>query len=86
MYKGYNLKLSEGDFGDDLDAWHSKGLELYKDRCAKVEECIDKFKNADGSLNGSAMQSNWFPTISADVFLSHSHKDETSHCFCCIFA
>lgn len=76
MYKGYNLKLSESYFGDYLDAWHSKGLELYQDRCAKVEECIGKFKNADGSLNGSAMQSNWFPAIKADVFLSHSHKDE----------
>lgn len=76
MYKGYNLKLSEGDFGNTFEDWYKKGLALYKDKCAKVEECIGKFKNADGSLNGSAMQSNWFPAIKADVFLSHSHKDE----------
>lgn len=32
--------------------------------------------DGDGYLDGSKMQANWFPQIKADVFISHSHKDE----------
>lgn len=42
-----------------------------------IRDKIDDFVGIDGSLDGSAIQKEWFgDDIKADVFLSHSHKDE----------
>jgi hypothetical protein len=37
---------------------------------------LKRFALTDGALNGSAIQSNWFPQIKSDIFLSHSYSDE----------
>lgn len=41
-----------------------------------VESNLSKFTNADSSLQASDIINNWFPSIDANVFISHSHKDE----------
>lgn len=42
-----------------------------------IRDKIDDFVGVNGSLDGSAIQKEWFgDDIKADVFLSHSHKDE----------
>ncbi|MCU0359747.1 MAG: hypothetical protein MUF75_03355 [Bacteroidia bacterium] len=41
-----------------------------------VKKSIQSFISPDGSINGFHMQSNWFPQINADIFVSHSHRDE----------
>ncbi|MGE0635806.1 MAG: hypothetical protein AB7G44_09305 [Bacteroidia bacterium] len=73
MLKAYNLK-SEVDWDDGL-LYHN-GLNLYEAQKKEVQKSLDKFLLKDGSLNGSLMQSDWFPQINADIFISHSHKDE----------
>lgn len=30
----------------------------------------------DGYFDASKLQESWFPQVEADIFLSHSHKDE----------
>lgn len=72
MYRGFSLNL---DWTHD-DDFFEKGQILYKDYNKKVRKTINDFLSVDGSLNGTKMQSNWFPQIEADVFISHSHKDE----------
>ena len=41
-----------------------------------IKKTIDSYLFSNGTLNGSNMQENWFPQIKADIFISHSHKDE----------
>ncbi|MEE9928542.1 hypothetical protein [Microvirgula aerodenitrificans] len=41
-----------------------------------VQEDLDKFKDIDNTLQAQEIINNWFPSVKADVFLSHSHKDE----------
>lgn len=48
---------------------HTKNKEL-------IETDLDKFKNANNTLEAKEIIENWFPKVKAEVFLSHSHKDE----------
>lgn len=40
-----------------------------------VKDALERFLK-DGKIDGSAMRDNWFPQISTNVFISHSHSDE----------
>ena len=52
------------------------GSIIHRANKAIVETDLEKFKNIDGTLQAKEIIENWFPLIKADVFLSHSHKDE----------
>lgn len=77
MYRGFNLSLKENCFKqDDFEKLQEIGSESFSNQREKIIEKISSFANGDGFLDGSKMQANWFPKIKADIFISHSHKDE----------
>lgn len=71
MYRGFNVKVAKIN---DISLIH-KGHTLYKEHNQIIANQIDSFVLGNGTIDGSEMQSNWFPTINAEVFISHSHKD-----------
>lgn len=75
MYRGFNLKKSLTK--EEIDSYYPKGKELFDFNQKQVKIAFDKFKLKNKSLDGSAIQASWFPQIDADVFISHSHKNET---------
>lgn len=76
MYRGFNLELGTDFFCANLEDFKKIGETSIEKSKASIEETIESFVGVDGSLDGSKMQANWFPQIKADVFISHSHKDE----------
>lgn len=75
MYSKFRIKKSCFDnitfsFNDKI-----KGKQIAKKFKIDVKERLDvKFK--DGKIiDGTATQEEWFPQISCDIFLSHSHRD-----------
>lgn len=77
MYRGFNLLLENNFFGKwDFEAFKKVGSKSLSSQKTSIEEKINSFVRNDGSLDGSMMQENWFPQIEADIFISHSHKDE----------
>ena len=76
MYRGFNLLLKNNFFKQDFEKFQEIGVKSFLNQRAKIIEKISSFANGDGSLDGTKMQKNWFPQIKADIFLSHSHKDE----------
>ncbi|MBI3259464.1 MAG: hypothetical protein HYZ54_08340 [Ignavibacteriae bacterium] len=74
MYRGFNLDLLELNY---LDAsLFERGQILFNDNKSKVKKTMENYIGVNGSLLGSKMQEDWFPQIKADIFISHSHKDE----------
>ena len=71
MFKGFNLKTNKDFKGEYFDI----GTLLYKETKNSVEENLDKYITESGSLDGSKIQKDWFPTVNANIFLSHSHND-----------
>jgi len=76
MYKAYDLKLSKDDFRQ-MQYFKTIGKKLYQENTISVQRSLDEFVNPDGVVDGSKIQAHWFPTIKADVFLSHSHSDNS---------
>lgn len=72
MYRGFNLTLVE-IFNQD---YYKQGLSLYSEYKDTVWGTLKDFVEKNGVLDGSRMQSDWFPQVDANIFISHSHKDE----------
>lgn len=71
MFKGFNLKTQLS-----FQNYYNIGQQIYHKMKKEVEGNIDKYVCKDGSLDGTKIQSDWFPQIKANIFISHSHKDE----------
>jgi hypothetical protein len=75
MYRGFNVDFQfERNSGAFIELVKI-GENLYQSYAEGTRDSLDKFINQGDSLDGSALQSFWFPQISADIFISHSHKD-----------
>lgn len=74
MFKSFSLRLGDSlKFPDDATA---EGNRIHRNHKQRALRKLDSFLNPDGSIDASAMQAEWFPTIRADVFISHSHVDQ----------
>jgi len=71
MFTGFDLKTTK-TFRD----YRADAQRIFRDHKAKTKQELDKFLLGDASLDGTAMQNNWFPEIEANIFISHSHTDE----------
>lgn len=85
MYKGFNLKLKGNQENDQLsqllEAYNyynalEKGTEIFNENKKKIHKNLEDYLRDDNKLDGSSIKNNWFPQIKADIFISHSHKDE----------
>ena len=74
MFRGFNLNLNWDSKYDDQ--YFETGKKLFDSYEKSVKETLKNYALSEGVLNGSKMQSNWFPQVNADIFISHSHKDE----------
>jgi hypothetical protein len=71
MYRGFNLKTTIRD-----KEFYEEGLKQFEKDKIYVRENLSNFINSDNSLDGTAIQENWFPQVKADIFISHSHADK----------
>jgi hypothetical protein len=76
MYSGFNLTF-ERYFTESQEKYYfDKGKLLFKQYSNQVEQKLDELILDNGNIDGAKMQSNWFPSVDAEIFLSHSHKNE----------
>ncbi len=72
MYRGFNI-----DFSSYLDdKYLSIGKQIQKREKDKIKESFQKYFLENEELDGTYIMNGWFPVITSDIFLSHSHKDE----------
>ena len=79
MFASFKMDLSDFCENDD-SLTYSLDRELFEARKRKfrdsLTECLDTYLTSDGALDATKIEEAWFPKVKADVFLSHSHKDE----------
>ena len=72
-----SFKLQEPDFSQgDYEELYKIGKKSYDTQKKAVHSSLDAYLSPDGSLKANEIEADWFPSIKADVFLSHSHTDE----------
>lgn len=71
MYRRFNIENIS--FEDEIDLVHQ-----YESTIPNIDinEDLMNFFDDDFVFDGSAIQEGWFPQINADIFISHSHRDE----------
>lgn len=72
MYRGFNLDIES----TDLSSFLGVGESIHKANKSSVRKALDELQDDAGNLLASKIVADWFPPYEADVFLSHSHKDE----------
>lgn len=70
MYKAFNVQ----SMSFKVDKYDAIGKKMYGRTKQEINKTIDSFYQ-NGKLNADLITADWFPEISADVFISHSHKD-----------
>lgn len=72
MYRGFNLNFTL----KDNTKYHTLGKGINSAFKDKIKEKLDNYLISEGTLKATSIMQDWFPQIDADIFLSHSHKDE----------
>lgn len=73
MVTGYNLEIDE--YTSEFQDYIKIGEEHLKSQKAKIQNILKSYV-IDGVTDGTKLETDWFPQIQADIFISHSHKDE----------
>lgn len=71
MYRGFNIENISFTAKNDLVQQYERSI-LDID----INENLIDFLDDDYVFDASAIQKDWFPQINADIFISHSHRDE----------
>lgn len=76
MYKGFNLKLSETSaFANRLLAQYGSQAGAFRARKASARATISAYLQ-NGAIDATQLQEDWFSSVPAHIFISHSHADE----------
>lgn len=74
MFSKFKL---DGFTWPEFEEYFETGEDFYRIYREQAKDSLNKFVNAEGSIDGTRLQNEWFPTtFKFDVFLSHSHDDE----------
>jgi len=75
MFAKFNLKLKKDDLMFN-EKFHLIGHGMFLIQERDIHTSLDKYLSPDGRLDAAAIELDWFPSVNAQVFLSHSHKDK----------
>lgn len=73
MHRGFQIGSLSESFGG---SYAVQGRMIREQQSSVVSSTLDAYLNEDGKLDASSLSKAWFPTVNADVFISHSHNDE----------
>ncbi|CAL2083459.1 conserved hypothetical protein [Tenacibaculum dicentrarchi] len=74
MYRGFNLNFTLND--NESEEYEKQGKEIFNNFRKEIKNKIDSYSLNNGNLSANLIINDWFPNVKADIFLSHSHKDE----------
>ena len=73
MFVGFNTHITEQGI---FSSFEEHGMGLFNNQKEIVKSELNGYVLNDGALDASRIEEDWFPSIEADVFISHSHRDQ----------
>ncbi|MCU5063568.1 toll/interleukin-1 receptor domain-containing protein [Bacillus cereus] len=71
MYSCFNLSTH-----NQFEIYQDIGDTVFNNNKKEFIEGLGSHIDLEGNINGTSLQSTWFPQLKSDIFISHSHKDE----------
>lgn len=77
MYRGFNVTINSYVRQLGLnEEYYQLGNDIFNKDKRFIKSALEEMILKDGTLDGTKLQEQWFPLIEADLFISHSHKNE----------
>ena len=73
MYAAFNLCINDYL---KYEQYRQKGEAIYANHKRVVEAKLKDYLVNKEWLNGDRIMEDWFPSVEADIFISHSHKNQ----------
>lgn len=77
MFIGFQARFVKNGLPSTLffqDCYIKEGKKIFNDQKSCAIDFVSSILN-DGSLTASGIEKEWFPSVDANVFISHSHTD-----------
>lgn len=74
MYSRIRYNKSAG-YGRVFNSYLSQFESEFCDKSDQIKSELAEIIYKNGKIDADAIQKEWFPTLKADIFISHSHKD-----------
>jgi hypothetical protein len=74
MFKGFNFKGFNPN-GRFIESYRAQGESITAADQRAVRGTLARIVNSVATLDGTQIQNSWFPQVTADVFISHSHRN-----------
>lgn len=75
MFQGFNVKDLHFEKSYEKKSY-DVGRALFDKMSTGIQEKLSFLEDKECVLDADKIQSDWFPNIKADIFISHSHADE----------
>jgi hypothetical protein len=77
MYRGFNVTIDpyKRQTGKH-EEYYQLGNDIFTKDKRIIKSTLEAMILKDGTLDGTKLQEQWFPLVEADLFISHSHKNE----------
>lgn len=76
LYRVFNVNLDGMQFENEAGV-KIVGESVLQSNTSMVREQLDQLIDSDGAFNAKLAEEDWFPSVEAHIFISHSHKDES---------
>ena len=74
MYKSYKVNLDE--IRNTISTYKLYGKKQSSEMVEAMKPGLTQYLNAKGVLDGQKIMDDWFKQVDADIFISHSHRDD----------
>lgn len=74
MFAGFNVKIDNPQIY--FPHFYEHGIGMYEEQKRQVRERLKNYALDGEIISASRLEEDWFPSIDANVFISHSHRDQ----------
>ena len=78
MYRAFNVEITDNEMDSllkDNNQVYDDFLSISHSHKQYIQQSLDNFLLHDDSIDVAYLEKDWFPSVDAHVFISHSHKD-----------
>ena len=78
MYRAFNVKIADNEMDSLLrnsNQLYNNFFDMHIFHKQNIQKSLNNFLLPDNSIDVAYLEKDWFPSVDAHVFISHSHKD-----------
>ena len=78
MYRAFNVQIADNEMDSLLrnsNQLYNNFLDIYLSNKFNIQRSLENFLLPNNAIDVQSLEQDWFPSVDAHVFISHSHKD-----------